>query len=119
MGRAEEGKGIRLTCLQETHSSCLQLFAQLPCFLQVLQHIDDGGKEHHVLLSTAMGHLHQLVQVLQHCAHDVTWTDRHMATDKGDLMDNHMSVSHEIIFTCMRVPHTSHRCSTHNTAYTH
>lgn len=73
--RKAEGQGgsVVLTIAQEPCSPVLDLRAQLPRLLQVLQHIDNGGKQHHVLLPTAMGHLHQVVQVLQCRPHEVTY----------------------------------------------
>ena len=73
--RKAEGQGgsVVLTTAQESCSPVLDLRAQLPCLLQVLQHVDNGGKQHHVLLPTAKGHLEELVQVLRGGTHDVTW----------------------------------------------
>lgn len=70
-GAGWQGGSVVLTIAQESCCPILDLRAQLPRLLQVLQHIDNGGKQHHVLLPTAVGQLHQVVQVLQCHPHEV------------------------------------------------
>lgn len=51
----------------------LNLRAELPGFLQVLQHKDIGGKVDHVLLPTSKGQPQQFVQIIKSWAHHVPW----------------------------------------------
>ena len=69
----QEERVSQLTQLQEAHRSRPDFLRQQLCLLQVLQDVNDRCEEDHVLLPTAGWHLHQLVQVLQGCAHDVSW----------------------------------------------
>ena len=69
----QEERVSQLTQLQEAHCSGPDFLRQQLCLLQVLQDVNDRCEKDHVLLPTATWHLHQVVQVLQGCAHDVSW----------------------------------------------
>lgn len=64
----------KLTTGQEVACLFHDGFGQLLCALQVLEDVDVGGQECHVLLPTPIRHLKHPIKVLQGSAHNVTWT---------------------------------------------
>ena len=69
-----EGVAQRLTTGQEAFSLFHDGWGQLLGVFQVLEDVDVGSQESHVLLSTSIRHLQQSIQVLQGPAQDVTCT---------------------------------------------
>lgn len=65
-----------LTGAQEVDGLLPDGRSQLICFFQVLEDVNVGGQQSHVLLSASIWHSQQAVQVLQGSAHDVTCTNR-------------------------------------------
>lgn len=65
---------MRLTAGQEVVSLLLDSGGQLLCAFQVLEDINVGSQECHVLLTASIRHLQQSIQVLQGSAHKVTCT---------------------------------------------
>lgn len=69
-------KRARLTALQETRCSILDLLGQLTRALQVVEDEDVWCKQNHVLLTAAKRHGQELIYVLHGATHDVTWTNK-------------------------------------------